>query len=192
LCGSVAIVIIMFSETFLRLWTQDPELSQRNATLVSLLMLGNLLNVFMWMPFSIQLAYGWTSLAIRINIIAITIIVPAILWVTPRFGAEGAAWVWISLNTGYVLIGIHFMHHKILTKEKWLWYGQDKLQPLFAAATVASAFAWAMPESLTVPVQLIWLLLAITITILTSAFAAPHVRALLLAEARLRFKFNKL
>lgn len=189
LMGSAAIVLIVFAETILRLWTQDDALAHRSATLLSLLALGNLLNGLMWIPYQTQLAHGWTGLAARINIVSVAIIVPAILWATPRYGAEGAAWVWVSLNAGYVLIGIHFMYRKILIQEKWRWYGQDVLQPLLAAAAVASIAAWAMPESLTVPAQLAWLLLASTITLLASAFAAPRVRAVLLTQARLRFKF---
>ena len=48
--GSVAIVVIMFAETFLRIWTQDADLAERSARLLSLLMLGNLLNGLMWIP----------------------------------------------------------------------------------------------------------------------------------------------
>jgi O-antigen/teichoic acid export membrane protein len=132
--GSVGIVVILYAETFLRLWTQDPEMARRTANLLSLLMLGNLLNGLMWIPYQTQLAHGWTNLAIRINTLSIAIVVPSILWVTPRFGAEGAALVWVCLNIGYILIGIHFMHRSILETEKYRWYIQDILKPLFAAS----------------------------------------------------------
>lgn len=139
--GSVAIVVILFAETILRLWTQDQDLAQSSATLLSLLMLGNLLNGLMWIPYLTQLAHGWASLAVRINIVAVALIVPAILWATPRYGAEGAAWVWVSLNAGYVLIGIHFMYRRILGTEKWRWYAQDVFSPLIVGIAAASAAA---------------------------------------------------
>jgi O-antigen/teichoic acid export membrane protein len=132
IAGSAAIVIIVFPETLLRLWTQDNALAARSATVLSLLTLGNLLNGLMWIPYQTQLAHGWTSLAVRINIVAVLFIVPAILWATPRYGAVGAAWVWVCLNAGYVMIGIHFMYRKILTKEKLNWYINDLLVPLCA------------------------------------------------------------
>jgi O-antigen/teichoic acid export membrane protein len=186
--GSAAIVMILFAEPILQLWTRDAEVAHRSATLLSLLALGNLLNGLMWIPYQTQLAHGWTGLAIRINIVSVTTIVPAILLATHRYGAEGAAWVWVGLNAGYVLIGIHFMHRKILITEKWHWYRQDVLQPLLAAAAVATTAAWTMPESLTVTVQLAWLLLASSITLFASAFAAPSVRTALLTKVKLRFK----
>lgn len=46
--GSGAIVVILFAETVLRLWTQVLDLAQWAATLLSLLMLVNLLNGLMW------------------------------------------------------------------------------------------------------------------------------------------------
>jgi O-antigen/teichoic acid export membrane protein len=137
--GSFGIIIIIHGEIFLRLWTQDPELAQRTSTLLSLLMLGNLLNGLLWIPYQTQLAHGWTSLAVRANIFAVVVVVPIILWATPRFGAEGAAWVWVSLNACYLMIGMHFMYRVILRAEKWNWYVQDILIPLVSGVAVAMA-----------------------------------------------------
>ena len=164
--GSVAIVVILFAETFLSVWTQDPDLAQRTATLLSLLMLGNLLNGLMHIPYMSQLAHGWTSLAVRINIVAVAVIVPAILWATPRFGAEGAAWVWVSLNAGYVLIGIHFMYRRILGTEKWRWYAQDVFMPLLAGTSVAGALVllWNAESSNFADMALLTLAAVITLT----------------------------
>jgi O-antigen/teichoic acid export membrane protein len=174
--GSVAIVIILFAETFLRLWTQDPELAQRTATLLSLLMLGNLLNGLMWIPYQTQLAHGWTSLTVRINIVAVAVIVPAIFWVTPQFGAEGAAWVWVSLNAGYVLIGINLMYRRILGTEKWSWYLQDILAPLGSAFIAVSVLKWAWPESDKLESQAGLLLMAAGIAGGVALLAANKIR----------------
>ena len=189
--GSAAIIMIVFAEPILQLWTRDAELASHSATLLSLLAIGNLLNGLMWIPYQTQLAHGWTGLTTRINIVSVAIIVPAILWATPRYGAEGAAWVWVSLNAGYVLIGIHFMYRKILTSEKWRWYGYDVLLPLLVAADIATVLAWAMPAHLAGAYQLAWLLVASTLTLLGSAFAASYVRHGLLAQARIFFKTSR-
>lgn len=171
--GSVAIVIILFAETFLRLWTQDLELTKKTANLLSVLTFGYLLNGLTCLPYHTQLAHGWTSLMIRINIIAIAIIVPAIFWVTPRFGAEGAAWVWVSLNAGYLLIGIHFMYRRILVTEKWRWYIQDVFIPLLAGIVVASALSllWSAEKNILNDTAL--LILATLVTFTTMLFFAP-------------------
>jgi O-antigen/teichoic acid export membrane protein len=174
--GSVAIVIILFSETLLRLWTQDPELAQQNATLLSLLTLGNLLNGLLLIPFHTLLAHGWTSFLILIKIIAIAIIIPAILWVMPRFGAEGAAWVWVSLNAGFVLIGVNFIYRRILRAEKWRWYIQDILIPLLVGITVASFLLLLWSAEKNIFNDIVLLVLAGLLTIAATLLSAQHTR----------------
>jgi len=127
--GSIALVVIFFPENFLRLWTQDAELALIVSPLLALLMIGNLLNSFMWLPYQAQLAYGWTSLNIKINAVAIILLIPLLLYITPIYGAYGAAFVWILLNCFYILLGVHLMHKKILKDEKWKWYFNDIFLP---------------------------------------------------------------
>jgi O-antigen/teichoic acid export membrane protein len=91
IAGSTAVVIILFAETIIQLWTQDNELAIQTKNLVQLLTLGNLLNGLMWIPYQTQMAYGWTCITLRINTISVLLIIPAILWVTPKYGPEGAA-----------------------------------------------------------------------------------------------------
>ena len=174
--GSAGMVLMVFSKTFLQLWTQDPALAESTARLLSLLVLGNLLQALMWIPYQAQLAHGWTQLTIRINAFAVLIIVPGILWATPRYGAEGAAAVWVSLNAGYVLIGIHLMYRRILTAEKVRWYLQDVSLPLLgAAASVMSvSFLVTVPEG---PMsQFLVLAVASAMALAASAWLAPDFR----------------
>jgi len=174
--GSAAVILIIFSQPLLTLWTQDPDLASRAARFVSLLALGNLLHGLMRIPYASQLAYGWTSLAVQINIVAVLVIVPAILWATPRYGAEGAAWVWVGLNLGYLLIAVHFMYRKILVTEKWRWYAQDILQPLLAAVCAAMLVKWVFPTS-TLPVsQIARIAVASVLAFAAAAIGAPLLR----------------
>lgn len=174
--GSVAIVTILFAESLLRLWTQDPELAHRTATLLSLLMLGNLLNGIMHIPYMMQLAHGLTSIAVRVNIVAVAVVVPAIAVVTPRFGAEGAAWVWVCLNAGYVVIGIHLMYRRILETEKWRWYTQDVFKPLLfgSAAAAAVSLIWNVESSNVADAIQLTLAAVITFTVMLLATGIPR------------------
>lgn len=175
--GSAAIIMIVFAEPILRLWTSNAELASQSATLLSLLALGNLLNGLMWMPYQTQLAHGWTSLTLRLNIVLAMIVIPALLWVTPLYGAVGAAWVWVSLNASYVLIGVNFMYRRILTAEKWKWYSQDVVLPLLSAVATALILDQLAQGAMTALQQAALLLTAICLTFLASALAAPLVRA---------------
>jgi O-antigen/teichoic acid export membrane protein len=145
--GSAAMVLIVFGGELLLLWTGNPELADRLAPLLSVLALGSLLNCFMHMPYQLQLAHGWTRLSIYVNMLAVSLLVPAIFWVAPRYGAIGVAWIWVALNTMYLLISIHFMFRRLLRAEKWRWYFYDVIFPMAAAGLVAVAVRYAFPAA---------------------------------------------
>ncbi|MBL1259521.1 MAG: oligosaccharide flippase family protein [Thiotrichaceae bacterium] len=174
--GSAAVMLIVFSERILLLWTGDPELTGQVAPIMSVLALGTFLNGLMWMPYQMQLAHGWTSLSIRINIVAVILLVPAILWVVPIYGAIGTAWVWVVLNAGYCLIGVHFMYRRILISEKWIWYRNDVLIPIIVAAAVALLCCWGMPVDIGRVGEFSVLLVSAICVLVAAAVAAPIVR----------------
>lgn len=140
-----AVILAAFAKPVLLLWTGDHALTVAVAPILSLLVLGTLFNGFMNIPYMLQLAYGWTGYAIRINLVSVAIIIPAILWTVPKYGAIGAAWIWITLNAGYMLIGIHFMYRRLLPEQKWYWYWECITKPLFVGAVVAFGMVTILP-----------------------------------------------
>jgi hypothetical protein len=122
-------------------WSGQGQLAAETAPLLLPLALGTFLNALMWMPYQSQLAHGWTGLSIRTNLVAVAVIVPAILWLVPLYGAPAAAWIWVGLNAAYVLVAIHFMHRRILPGELRRWYVEDIAAPLGGATLVALLIA---------------------------------------------------
>lgn len=132
------LLLTMFPQGLIYAWSGDPHLAAQTAPLLLPLALGTFLNALMWMPYQSQLAHGWTSLTVRVNAVAVAVLVPAILWLVPAYGARAAGWIWVTLNAGYVLADIHFMHHRILVQEKRRWYLEDVATPVGAAAATAA------------------------------------------------------
>ena len=174
--GSLAIVLIVYPEIFLGLWTQDSHVTAQVAPLLSLLMLGNLFNCMMWVPYQAQLAYGWTGLAIRINIVAVLIVIPAILVTVPKFGAIAAAWVWVFLNVGYIAVGQLLMFRKILAREQAPWFLKDLLAPLMSSALAAFLLKLLWPSATTNSEQLMLLASAFICTIGAAVVASDKAR----------------
>ncbi len=112
------------------MWSGNADLAENMVHILSPLALGTFLNALIWMPYQCQIAHGWTSLALKVNLVAVVVLIPAIFWVVPIYGALGAAWIWVSLNAAYVLIAIHLMHRRLLRNEKWRWYFADVLLPI--------------------------------------------------------------
>lgn len=127
------LILVFFGKNLLLLWTGDALLVENVAPLLTLLALGTMLNGFMHIPYLLTLAYGWTRFAINLNSIALVLLIPAIIWATQRYGAIGAAWLWVILNASYILISVHFIYKRLLVTEKWRWYGKDLCLPMLAA-----------------------------------------------------------
>jgi len=176
LMGSAAVILIVFCERILLLWTADPELTARVAPITGVLALGTGLNCLLWIPYQMQLADGWTSLTIRINIVAVILLIPTILWVVPAYGAIGAAWIWVILNSGFMVFSIYFMHRRLLPTEKWLWYRQDIAIPLSAAVAAALLCRWIMPTGHGRLIELAFLSASFSCTLLVAAVTAPLIR----------------
>ena len=191
--GSAAAVLMVNSYLILQIWTTDVSLTNRVAPLVAVLVLGTLLNGLVGIPYRMQIAHGWTSLGVLINSTAVAFIVPAILWVVPRYGAMGAAWIWVALNGGYVLIGMHFMYRRILVAEKWEWYRKDIFLPLTVAGMSALTCRWAMPDELTRMEGLITVLVSFLFVLLTTCLSAALIRKKLFSLTAMTYSaFQKL
>lgn len=192
LAAPAAMMLIFFGENLLTLWTGNAILAHDVAPLLALLAAGTLLNGLMHIPYMLQLAHGWSSFAVRVNLVAVAILVPAILWVTPRFGAIGAAWVWVLLNAGYVLIGIHFMHLRLLSREKWKWYRQDVALPALSATLAALLCLWVHPGELSKWVELAWLLMSGALILAAAWHASSELTTWYRLLLKLKMKMNAL
>ena len=158
------------------LWTRNSLTAERSYLLVSLLIVGTALNGLMNVPYALQLANGWTRLTLIINLIAIALLVPMIIFMTSRFGAVGGASVWIILNGSYVLASGHFMHKRLLLHEKWRWYRQDIFLPLVASLAVAGLGRVLMPNSMPEIMAILYVVFVSVVTLLVTSITAPTIR----------------
>lgn len=178
-------VLSFFPQGFVFMWSGDASLAENSAGILAPLALGGLLSCLMRIPYLCQVAHGWTSLTLRVNIVAVVVLIPALLWVVPRYGAIGAAWIWVALNAGYVLFDIQLMHHRLLREEKWHWYIADVLMPVTGAITVMLSALPFQPTSYSDRMQ--WFTFILTSYGLALAFAiamADTVRLRLVSHAK--------
>ncbi len=146
--GPLCLLMALFSREILFAWSGDHQLSAQVALLLPFLAIGNGLHGLMHVPYMLQLANGWTSLSARINIIACLILLPALILAVPRHGATAAALIWITLNLGYVLLGIKLMHSKLLQGEMQSWYTKDILKPILPSLVILTLTRLTLPDNL--------------------------------------------
>jgi O-antigen/teichoic acid export membrane protein len=184
----VAIVITLFSYEIILLWTHNPVTAERTHLLVSILICGTALNGVMNLPYALQLAFGWTRLSVLKNIIAVSLLVPAIIYMTKLYGATGAASVWLFLNLGYVMFEIPVMHSKLLREEKWRWYWQDFGAPLIIGSFFAGLGRFFMGESMNKFEMMSYVAVILMLAFVMTALLTP-VTHTWLVEKSLKVKF---
>jgi O-antigen/teichoic acid export membrane protein len=129
----------VFAPELLMLWTRDPVVTANSHLVLSMLLVGNSLNALMNVPYAFQLAYGWTNLSLATNLIEIPMVIPLVIIVTLRFGAVGAASVWVAINVVNMVIPLRIMYRRLLPEETGLRFLYDAILPLFIV-TVSVAF----------------------------------------------------
>lgn len=177
-----ALALVLFSEIILLLWTGDVVLADKTAPLLTLLAVGMMLNSLMSIPYMLTLAYGWPGFAVRQNLIAVAIFVPSILLVAPRYGAIGAAWIWVLLNAGYVLIAAHYLYRHLLENEKWRWYLRDVTLPIVAVVAVGGLLALLLPSTASTLSHILWLVFSVLVMLITALLSASDIRIIVLSR----------
>lgn len=172
----VAMLVALFAREILVIWIQNPVTVANTHFLVSLLIIGTALNGLMNLPYALQLAHGWTSLAFYTNLISVIILIPLLIVATSYYGALGAAVIWIALNSGYVLISLQIMHWRLLRGEQWRWYFEDVGLPMLATLSVIGLGRLLIHNLMPLPIILISLLIVLALALTSAMLAAPQIR----------------
>jgi len=171
------LVLLLFPREILSIWLRDPETAANTYRILRLVACGTVLNALMGLPFNLQLAYGWTRLSLLKNIVAVALFLPSLFFVTSRWGAIGAASLWILLNLGYLVFEVPLMHRRLLTGEAKLWYLQDVGLPSGISILVFGVSRYVFPDSLPPVPSLIWIILTALFASALSLSAMPRTRA---------------
>lgn len=181
-----ALLFIFFGEDIILLWGGSAALARNVVPLLALLAVGTMLNGLVHIPYMLTLAYGRPGLFVRVNIAAVIVLVPAILLAAPRYGAMGAAWIWIILNSGYLLISSRILYRRLLKTELWPWYMHDIIQPAAGAILTAAILGLLHPSFSSKFIELLWILASGPCMVIASALSAPGIRRNLLHFVRER------
>jgi O-antigen/teichoic acid export membrane protein len=178
----VTILVTFFAREILVIWIHNPITVASTHSLASLLIIGTALNGLMTLPYALQLAHGWTSLAFYTNVISIIVLIPALVVATLYYGALGAAAIWIALNSGYVLIQIQVMHQRLLKSEQWHWYFEDVGLPLMASLSVISIGRLLIQDSMPLLIVLGGMAIMLLLALILAALVAPQIRVWVFEE----------
>ncbi len=136
-----SITVVFFAKWIIFAWTGNELIASCTTLITALLIAGTGFNCVVLVPFSLQVAYGWTSLAFSTNLVYAIVTVPLLIALTNHFGAPGAASVWLMINASYLATQVPLMHRRLLRREARRWYVEDVGMPLVASIAVAALIA---------------------------------------------------
>lgn len=176
------LMLVIYGGNILHLWSGNADLGNQITLILSLVTLGNILHGVTYMPNMLRLAYGWAWFAVKVNAVAVSVLVPALLWAASSYGAVGAAWVWLGLNLGYVSLGVPFMHRQVLPREIGKWFRNDLAYPLVAVSTVLYMTSLLKPTSAGGISMFFFLLMSGTMSVSACVFVSSQLRQRVVAS----------
>lgn len=165
-----------FAYELIIVWTGNTEVAA-NAWLPASLLLASYGCVALnGLPYTLQLAYGWTGLGLIVSASTFALAVP-LMWIgASRGGAAGAATGWLVVNAIYLIALVHGMHRRVLVGQLRRWYWGAVALPLTASVTVATVMKAAMPSQLGRIATGFYIVMASIVALATVVIATPAAR----------------
>ena len=185
LAGVAAVMLIVFGDRLVLLWTQDASVSARVGKLLPALAIGYGLHAVFSVPYMLQLANAWTQLAIWLNVVMISIMLPALLYIVPRHGAHGAAWVWAAVMVIYSIVSSYVMFKRLLPHLSLRWPISDVVLPLALLAVTGLIVYKIAPAAAGGGSTLLTIIAAAVVLLLAGMAALPMLRSEILRIIRL-------
>jgi O-antigen/teichoic acid export membrane protein len=176
-----AAVLSFFSFEILRLWTRSTETAAFDARILTVLVVGSALNSLLYLPYALQLAFGWTKLSFVAGVLSVAILIPSLFPLTKYFGAIGAASMWAVLNILNMLIVVPVMHRRLLQGETWRYFADIGL-PLVATMVIAMLGRLVFADLNSPFVTLACILSVWFGCLVVAVLAAPYVRSWVVAQ----------
>jgi O-antigen/teichoic acid export membrane protein len=173
---SIALTLAFFSREILQIWIRDAVTVERTHLLLSVVVVGTALNALMVLPYTIQMAFGWTRLILFQNTIALLLLIPAMFLLIGKYGAVGAAIVWVVLNISYVVFQIPLMHSRLLLGEMSRWYISDVGIPLLIILAIVLPSKWLLPAGISLTATAFWIVTTAATSFLVPMFLCASPR----------------
>lgn len=145
LAGPVTLVLALFPEQLLWMWTGDAATVSKAAPVLALYAGGFGFLVLGAFPYYLQHAKGELRVHLVGSVLFVAVMVPLLVWATPRYGMTGAGWAWFVANLLYFFLWVPVTHRLFLRGMHTKWLVQDVAMTIVPAAVCAVALQAALP-----------------------------------------------
>ena len=141
-CGTP---LAFLSDRIMYVWSADQQLVEGVAPILSYLVIGSMANGLLIIPYSAQIASGWTRLALSLSILSFIILFPFLFIFVPTEGVVAGIQGYIGFNVITLVLSITFMHRRMLIGESLPWVLGGVLVPLAASLLVSLLYRMFVP-----------------------------------------------
>lgn len=119
--GAASVVIAFYAETLVYTWTGDKNVATNVAPILRLYALGNGILAISAFPYYLQYALGNLRYHLIGNIITVILLIPALVFSVNHYGGVGAGYVWLGVNSFYLILGVSYIHGRLVPGLHFKW-----------------------------------------------------------------------
>jgi O-antigen/teichoic acid export membrane protein len=171
----LAAVFLFFPSELIYLWTRNTATATFVAPIFRIMVIGSALNALLYIPYALQLAFGWIKLTLAASLVFICFIVPFLFFATRRFGPVGAASGWAALNVLNLLIVVPLMHRRLLRSEMFLYFREIGF-PMIGAISVAAFGRMLISRGDSATAEIAQISTVLLVAFVVAVLASPRIR----------------
>lgn len=186
----IAVVLCVYSREILTLWVADPVTVQYSYLVMSVLLVGATLNGLLYMPYSLQQAFGETKYILYVFIPFLLVYAPLLVISVKLWGVIGAAVAFSAISLVQNALAIFITHKRFIPGEQAKWFYEDLCRPLAASLVVVVGLRftifWDMSGLPGLATIVFCYLLSLVVTVLATPATSNILRRYLLPVSSTR------
>ena len=140
LACTITMILFIYTEEFLYLWTNNQNLVNTIAVTTKILLVGGLFLSFQYLPYYLSIANGHTLINIVLGLLIITISAPSLFYSINKLGIVGASLPWLFSNIIGAFLLAFFVIKKFLNGQFKSWFIYDTMVPLIITLSIGILF----------------------------------------------------
>ena len=191
IAGSLAITLIVCTESLLFAWTGNREVTDATAPILRLYAIGNGLLALGAFPYYLQYARGHLRYHLIGNLVLVVLLTPAIIVAAMKAGGVGAGWVWVSMNALYLIFWVGYVHSKLEPGLHWNWLVSNVFVILLPTLLVGLVLSRLQPDVHSRVLDFVHVAVITSACMLVATMASPILRPAFLQAVRARTNWGR-
>lgn len=176
---------LFFSDTLFALWLgPNSPLLPTVLELVPWVTVGCMFNVINSMPYSFQLAAGWTRLKLTMNVVQVILYVILLVILFPRYGMIVGPWLWIGLNALNTFVEAPIFHRYLVKGEYFRWLLGSVVRPAIISMAIFFVGTRYLPSSENLWISLLRAIAISLCVLITLVLTLPRGKALIFSTLK--------